>query len=99
MLEPQHYMLSCMYQPTGQDRQQLMVAQQAEIINRLLLDGLVVQYALSEETGHWWAIVMAETEWEARSIASHLPLCADEVLKIVELSHFACNENTGFSLN
>ncbi len=99
MYEPNHFLLDCHLSSDHFPTDKQLVSEQAAIVERMLLEGLMVQYAFSVEKGKWWAIVQADTEWNARELAAHLPLCEPESLEVAPLSQYSCNETTGFSLN
>ncbi|MGH1435036.1 MAG: hypothetical protein ACRBG0_11310 [Lewinella sp.] len=100
MFTPAHFLVRCKlpYTPPYESGTELATAQ-AVAVDRLLLSGAILQYAVAEEEGLWWAILPAQTEWHAREMVASLPWCEREELKIIELSFFACNETQGFSLN
>lgn len=94
-----HYFLDCPLPREGNDNLERLLQAQADVVADLLLEGSLLQYALSTEKGRWWAVISALTEWEARCLAARLPLSRDAELEISPLRHFACNETLGFSLN
>ena len=99
MFEPAHFLISCVLPILAQENDQDVAVAQEVAVDRLLLAGQLLQYAVSEDEGRWWAIITAQTEWHARQIAVSLPWCSVDELQIAELSLFACNETQGFSLN
>jgi hypothetical protein len=96
MTSPSRFLLDCQLPPIASD---LLIAQQADLVQRLLVGGMLLHYALSDESRHWWAIVEADTEWEARQLANQLPLCEPDALRISMLSQYTSPEAAGFSLN
>lgn len=99
MFEPAHFLISCPLPLLAREENQQITVAQEVAVDRMLLAGQLLQYAVSEDDGRWWAILTAQTEWHARQIAATLPWCSTEELQISELSFFACNETQGFSLN
>lgn len=99
MYTPAHFMIRCQLPYSPYEQGSDLATAQAVAVDRLLLSGAILQYAVAEEEGQWWAIIPAQTEWHARNLAASLPWCDAEQLKITELSFFACNETQGFSLN
>ena len=90
------FLLDCQLPQPATD---LLINQQAKLVQRLLVDGSLLHYALSDESRHWWAIVEANTAWEARQLAHLLPLCQPDDLRISALSQYTAQEAAGFSLN
>lgn len=99
MYTPAHFIIRCTLPYTPYEQETDLATAQAMAVDRLLLSGAILQYAVAEEEGQWWAIIPAQTEWHARNLAASLPWCDTEQLKITELSFFASNETQGFSLN
>jgi hypothetical protein len=94
-----HFLIRCQLPATSYSTKPALAVDQAAVVNRLLLTGELLQYAVAEDEGQWWAIIPAQTEWQARQLAATLPWCDSEAVKVIELSFFACNEAQGFSLN
>lgn len=94
-----HFLIRCQLPATAYATEPALAVAQAVVVDRLLLSGELLQYAVAKEEGQWWAIIPAQTEWQARQLAATLPWCDSEAVKVIELSFFACNEAQGFSLN
>ncbi|MEL6657825.1 MAG: hypothetical protein AAFY48_08305 [Bacteroidota bacterium] len=99
MFEPAHFLISCSLPHLEQEEDSQVALAQEVAVDRMLLAGQLLQYAVSEDEGRWWAILTAQTEWHVRQLAATLPWCMVDELKVTELSFFACNETQGFSLN
>ena len=99
MFEPAHFLISCSLPLLAREEDQHVIVAQEVAVDRMLLAGELLQYAVSEDEGRWWAILTAQTEWHARQLVATLPWCDIDDLKVTELSFFACNETQGFSLN
>mgnify|MGYP001798093252 CR=1 FL=1 len=99
MFTPAQFLISCPLPHLAQEEESQVTLAQEVAVDRMLLAGQLLQYAVSEDEGRWWAILTAQTEWHVRQLAATLPWCIMDELTVSELSFFACNETQGFSLN
>lgn len=99
MYTPTNFLIRCQLPSVPYHPEPELIVAQSVAVDRLLLSGALLQYAVAEDEGQWWAIIPAHTEWEARQLAASLPWCDTETMKITALSYFARNETEGFSLN
>ena len=66
-------MISCSLPLLAREEDQHVIVAQEVAVDRMLLAGELLQYAVSEDEGRWWAILTAQTEWHARQLVATLP--------------------------
>jgi muconolactone delta-isomerase len=64
------------------------VSQQRAVVNRLMSEGKILNYALSLENSKLWAVFSVETEAELMELVSGLPLTPFMKVRINELTFF-----------
>lgn len=77
-----------------------LIPQQRYVVNQLLAQGKLRSYALAMDRSRLWAIVSAESEFEALELISQMPLTEFTVPLVSELMfHNATDLIMQFSLN
>ena len=72
---------------------------QEQVVQRLLLEGRLVSYALSADNGEWWAVCRAETDFELQLTLTEMPWHRPDQTRIAPLQQYTSANLGGFSLN
>jgi hypothetical protein len=61
------------------------IPSQRQLIQRLLSDGAISFYALSDDLNRLWVIINANSEWEAKNVIGQFPIIRYINVKIIPL--------------
>ena len=77
-----------------------LIPKQRDMVNQMLMEGKIKSYSLAMDRSRLWAVVAAESEFEAMEIIALLPLTVYMTPMIHELMFYNASEvMLQFSLN
>ncbi len=97
--EKNHYLISGPLPGSDHTNCFTIYDRQEAVVQRLLLEGRVLSYALSIESGEWWAVCCAETDYELQLTLTEMPLHCPQSTRVAPLQIYTTTELSGFCLN
>lgn len=61
------------------------IPSQRKVVQRLLRDGYIISYAVSDDLNHLWVVIKANSEWDAKNIIGQFPIIKFINVKIIPL--------------
>lgn len=61
------------------------IPSQRSLVNKLLRDGIIVSYAVSDDLNRLWVILNAKSEWDAKNVIGQFPIIKFINVKIIPL--------------